>query len=126
MGIWFSLQSENHWKNVDDDQTGLDHDYEGAYAQSGYFLIEINGSIPEELELAFRYAFVDEPDSTGNILQQNTRREYTVAANWFIAGHVNKVTVDYSHLTLDDASSKRDFEKLSRAITVWYIILNYQ
>ena len=105
-----SLQSEYHWKNVDDDQTGLDHDYEGAYAQSGYFLNEINESIPEELELAFRYAFVDEPDSTGNILQQNTRREYTVAANWFIAGHGNKVTVDYSHLILDDASSKRSFE----------------
>jgi phosphate-selective porin len=109
-GIWFSLQSEYHWKNVDDDQAGLDHNYEGAYAQSGYFLNEINESITEELELAFRYAFVDEPDPTGNILQQNTRREYTVAANWFIAGHSNKVTVDYSHLTLDDASSNRGFE----------------
>jgi len=39
-----------------------------------------------------------------------SRREYTVAANWFIAGHGNKVTVDYSHLILDDASSKRSFE----------------
>jgi phosphate-selective porin OprO and OprP len=104
-----SVQSEYHWKNVADDNTRLDHDYEGAYAQAGYFFNEINKSIPEELELAFRYAFVDEPDSTGNILQQNTRREYTVGANWFIAGHGNKVTLDYSHLTLDDASSKRSF-----------------
>ncbi|MFT4577701.1 MAG: phosphate-selective porin OprO/OprP [Nitrospinales bacterium] len=105
-----SIQSEYHWKNVADDNTGLEHDYEGAYAQAGYFFNEINKSIPEELELAFRYAFVDEPDSTGNMLLQNTRREYTVGANWFIAGHGNKVTLDYSHLTLDDASSNRGFE----------------
>jgi phosphate-selective porin OprO/OprP len=105
----FSLQNEYHWKNISDDNTILDHDYKGSYSQAGYFFNEINKSIPEELELAIRYAFVDEPDSTGNILLQNTRREHTIGANWFISGHGNKVTVDYSHLTLDDASSNRSF-----------------
>jgi phosphate-selective porin OprO and OprP len=105
-----SVQSEYHWKNVQDDNTGLEHNYEGAYAQAGYFFNELNPSIPEELELAFRYAFVNEPDSTGGNMQlENNRKEYTVAANWFIAGHGNKITLDYSHLTLDDDSSNRGF-----------------
>jgi hypothetical protein len=43
---------------------------------------------------------VDELDSTGiNILLENTKKEYTIVANWFIAGHDNKITLDYSHLT---------------------------
>ena len=67
---------------------------------SGYFFNELNPSIPEELELSLRYAFVDEPDSTViNILLENTKKEYTIVANWFIAGHNNKITLDYSHLT---------------------------
>jgi phosphate-selective porin len=28
----FSLQSEHHWKNISDDSTGLDHNYEGSYS----------------------------------------------------------------------------------------------
>ncbi len=107
-----SVQSEYHWKNVQDDDTGLEHNYEGAYAQAGYFFNELNPSIPEEFELAFRYAFVNEPDTTsGNNMQlENSRKEYTVAANWFIAGHGNKITLDYSHLTLQDDSSNRGFD----------------
>ena len=65
-------------------------------------------SVPEELELAFRYAFVDEPDSS-SIREVNNREEYTFAANYFIAGHSNKITLDYSYLTLDDASDKRSY-----------------
>jgi hypothetical protein len=37
-----------------------------------------------------------------NRLKTNSRNEYTVAANWFFWGHNNKITVDYSYLTLDD------------------------
>ena len=35
-------------------------------------------------------------------MKTNSRSEYTVAANWFFWGHNNKITVDYSYLTLDD------------------------
>jgi phosphate-selective porin OprO/OprP len=35
-------------------------------------------------------------------LFDNEREEYTLAANWFFAGHNNKLTLDYSYLTLDD------------------------
>ena len=85
-----------------------DYDFEGSYAQAGYFFNELIPSVPEELELAFRYAFVDEPDSS-SIRETNNREEYTIAANYFIAGHSNKVTLDYSYLTLDDASEKRSY-----------------
>lgn len=105
----FSLQHEYHWKNINDSDNNIDYDYEGSYSQVGYFLNEINSSIPEELELAFRYAFVSEPDSS-NLVLQNTRREYTIGANWFIAGHNNKITVDYSFLTLDDASDNMSYD----------------
>ena len=53
-----------HWKEIQDDETGLTHNFDGAYVQAGYFLNEINPSIPEELELGFRYAFLNEPDNS--------------------------------------------------------------
>lgn len=109
----FSLQSEYHWKTITNRNMDTVHFLEGNYSQAGYFFNEIYESIPEELELAFRYAFVNEPDPTGDarLRQKNTRREYTVAANWFIAGHGNKITADFSHLTLKDASLHRKFEE---------------
>jgi len=103
-----SIQHEYHWKKIKDSESGIEYDYEGSYAQAGYFFNEINKSIPEELELAFRYAFVDEPDPS-DLTLENNRKEYTVAANYFIAGHNNKITVDYSYLTLDDASDNRSY-----------------
>jgi phosphate-selective porin OprO and OprP len=101
-----SIQSEYHLKEIKDTEVLQTYDLKGSYAQVGYFFNELNESIPEELELAFRYAFVDEPDSDILTLTSN-REEYTAAANFFIAGHSNKITVDYSYLTLDDASSSR-------------------
>ena len=103
-----SIQHEYHWKDIFDNGSGVGYDLEGSYAQIGYFFNELNESIPEELELAFRYAFVDEPDSS-SLRQTNNREEFTVAANYFIAGHNNKITVDYSYLTLDDASENRSY-----------------
>ena len=106
----FALQSEYHWKNIDDDETGLEHDAEGMYLNLGYFFNEVMPSVPEELELAFRYAFVDEPDSSDTNVQTE-RREYTWAANWFIAGHGNKITADFSYLTIDDGSLNDTFDE---------------
>jgi hypothetical protein len=102
----FSFQQEFHWKRVVDrsqiSSSGLhDTDFYGVYAQTGYFFNEIFDFVPEELELAFRYGLVREANET-NRLKTNSRNEYTVAANWFFWGHNNKITVDYSYLTLDD------------------------
>ena len=73
----------------------------GSYAQIGYFFHNLIPIVPEPLELAFRYAFVDEPNGN-DIGVTNTRQEFTTALNWFFAGHNNKVTLDFSHLKLND------------------------
>jgi hypothetical protein len=102
----FSFQQEFHWKRVIDRSfSNGDADHKtnlwGGYAQAGYFFNEIFEDVPKELELAFRYALVREPNET-NRTRSNTRQEFTGAANWFFAGHNNKLTLDYSYLTLDD------------------------
>ena len=103
----FSWQQEYHWKTVDDNLNNTTSDMEGAYAQAGYFFHHLIPSIPKELELAARYAFVEEPNA-GNVQVNNDREEFTLAANWFFSDHANKITADYSHLTLDDVVANRD------------------
>jgi len=109
----FSFQQEFHWKRVLDRSQNRNtalyrSDFYGGYVQAGYFLSEVIDSFPEELELAFRYAYVREPNearqdtSVGSRFRDNVRQEFTAGANWFFSGHNNKITVDYSHLTLDD------------------------
>lgn len=108
----FSTQNEFHWKNIQDTtlavgQAGNDNDLYGLYSQFGYFFNEIWSSVPEELELAARYAWLREPNE-GNFAEENERQEFTVGANWFFAGHNNKLTFDYSYLTIDDGVSGLD------------------
>ncbi len=98
----FSVQQEFHWKTIEDRVLGTKNDLTGAYAQTGYFFHNLFPVVPAPLEVAFRYAFVDEPNRFDRVLD-NKRQEFTVGANWFIAGHNNKLTFDYSHLTLDEA-----------------------
>lgn len=104
----FSTQNEFHWKNIQDTtlaagQDGNDNDLYGYYTQFGYFFNEVFPSFPEELELAARYAWLTEPNE-GDLALENERQEFTVGANWFFNGHNNKLTLDYSYLTLDDES----------------------
>lgn len=91
----FSLQQEFHVKEVDNKTTLAKTNLMGAYAQAGYFPHYMVDFIPEPLEVAFRYAFVDPNDTVRN----DVLREQTVAINWFFAGHRNKLTLDGSHLT---------------------------
>ncbi len=97
----FSIQQEYHRKFVTDRVVGSKNDLTGAYLQSGYFFNNLIAAVPAPLELALRYAFVEEPNEVDRTID-NKRKEYTLAANWFFAGHNNKLTVDYSYLTLDD------------------------
>jgi len=101
-----ALQQEYHEKDVRDKSTGVKHKYKGLYAQIGYFPNGLIPAVPEQLEVAFRYAFVDAPDVI-NINTSDNRDEYTVGLNYFFHGHNNKITLDYSHLTLDDQSAGR-------------------
>ncbi len=103
----FAWQQEYHWKTIDDNVNGTTSDMEGGLAQMGYFFHYLVPAIPKELELAGRYAFVDEPNST-NVERNNRREEFTLAANWFFSGHNNKITADYSYLTLEDTVAVRE------------------
>ena len=96
----FSWQQEFHWKAIEDRHEGSTRDLVGGYAQAGYFVHEAWDSLPEPLELAFRYSVVD-PDTSG---RSDLQQEYTVGANWFLNGHRNKFTADTSYLDLDDPS----------------------
>jgi hypothetical protein len=102
----YSFQQEAHWKRVEDrtfskSDARNETDFWGLYAQTGYFFNEILDWVPEELELGFRYGWVREANEL-NRLKLNTRQEFTTGANWFFYGHNNKLTLDYSYLTLDD------------------------
>ncbi len=97
----FAVQEEFHWKRVTDRVNRTTSNLTGSYAQIGYFFHDLIPIIPPNLELAFRYAFVDEPN-VDNIALTNTREEFTGAINYFFAEHTNKLTLDASHLTLKD------------------------
>ena len=85
----FSLQQEYHWKTVEDNLARTENDFTGGYVQTGYFFHNLFSFVPRPLELAFRYAFVEEPNRFDRTMD-NEREEFSFGANWFIAGHNNK------------------------------------
>lgn len=92
----FSLQHEYHWKHVTDHIAGRETDLRGSYVQAGYFFHNLMPRIPRQLELGARFAFVD--PRVG--LARDLRQETALVANWFFEGHDNKLTFDFSKLTL--------------------------
>ena len=98
----FSTQQEFHRKTITDNAYGSTHVLTGGYAQAGYFLHNVLRAVPAPLEVGMRYAYVNEPNASNRIFE-NDRREVTVGVNWFIDGHDSKVTLDFSRLTIDDA-----------------------
>lgn len=98
----FSFQQEFHQKDIDDNNSNNSGDLTGGYVQAGYFFHNLMPAFPKQLELAARYAQVKQDSVDVNV--DTKRKEFTVGANWFLfgAGHNNKITADFSHLTLDD------------------------
>jgi len=107
-----SIQHEYHWKEIKDTGRPGTEDIDGAsrsktnlmgsYAQIGYFPHGLIPIIPQPLEIAFRYAFVDPDVSAKNDILS----AYTTAINWFFAGHRNKLTLDGTWFTLDQPRGK--------------------
>lgn len=96
----FAWQHETHWKRVKDTEAVAGDRVTklfGGYLQAGYFPHGLISAIPKPLEIAFRYSHVDPNVDTGGDLRQ----EFTTGLNWFFAGHRNKLTLDASHLTLE-------------------------
>ncbi len=89
-----SIQSEYHFKEVDDRVNLEITELEGWYGQIGYFFHETFDSFPKPLEFAFRAAAVDTIEG----VEIPADRELTLGANWFFNGHNNKLTMDVSRL----------------------------
>jgi phosphate-selective porin len=95
----FSWQQEMHWKSVEDTFGGETRKLIGGYAQAGMFFSDVFESFPEPLEFAIRYAQVD----PNRALPGSSSKEITLASNWFFQEHRNKLTLDLSRVTLDQA-----------------------
>lgn len=93
----FSLQQELHFKEIEDKVNNTTTDLRAGFVQMGYFLHGLIDAIPPEFELAGRYAWVD-PNTE---IPDDTRTEWTFGANWFFAGHDNKLTADFSIFDLE-------------------------
>jgi len=74
----------------------------GAYAQAGYFPHHVVAGVPEPLRIAYRYAFVD-PDLAA---RSDWRQEHTVAVNWYMEGHDNKLTLELSRVSLEQPGQR--------------------
>jgi len=114
-----SVQQELHYKEVTDRLAGTKSRLKGGYAQAGYFFHNLFPAIPEPLEFAVRYAYLEEPNRT-DLNFENERQEFTLAANWFFRGHNNKLTFDVSRLRLEDDFFNDD-ESETRARFQWDI-----
>ncbi|MDH4155611.1 MAG: OprO/OprP family phosphate-selective porin [Nitrospira sp.] len=108
-----SIQEEFHVKKVIDRSRSSDGTSYGAYAQVGYFPHALIDVVPKPLEFAYRYAFLDPGDGPlGSLLGNQMRREHTFGVNWFFAGHRNKLSLDYSHLSRDGGFTPVDRVRL--------------
>jgi phosphate-selective porin len=94
-------QQELHLKRIKDQDGGEVRKLIGGYAQLGAFPSEWLSWVPQPLEIVGRFAVVD-PDRSRS---SDRQLEWTIGANWFIAGHRHKLTADWSWLTFDDPDS---------------------
>jgi hypothetical protein len=109
-GHGLSWQQEYHWKRVEDTVSGRVTKLEGGYLQAGFFFHALLDGFPRPLELAVRWAQVD-----SDVVAVDDRiRELTFAANWFFAGHRNKLTLDFSFLDREAADPAERRERRLR------------
>jgi len=96
----FNAQAEFHEKSVIDRiNGGMKTRLTGYYGQAGYFVHEAFEWWPEPLEIAVRYATYD-PNTADNA---DEFFEKSLALNWFIRGHNNKVTAEVSHISMEQS-----------------------
>jgi phosphate-selective porin OprO/OprP len=87
----FSWQQELHTKKVEDRRDGTETNITGGYMQAGYFPAAHWDNWPQPLEFAIRFAKVRLTES-----QSGDHKETSLVMNWFLSGHNNKISVDYS------------------------------
>ncbi|WP_036303994.1 porin [Methylotenera sp. L2L1] len=95
----FSFLHELHAKRIKDT---LNNDEEtkllGGFVQAGYFPHRQIAFIPENLELAGRYAFVDMDTDRDH----DKQTELSAVINYFLEGHFNKLSLQLSRLSVED------------------------
>ena len=114
----FAWQHETHWKTIKDGEAAAgdrETNMLGGYLMAGYFPHYLISAVPKPLEIAFRYSHVDPNTDRGGDLRQ----EFTTGLNWFFAGHRNKLTLDVSHLTLEQESPSLPAYTEQRARLQW-------
>jgi len=92
----FSAQSEYHLKQIFDHVNDTLTKMHGFYAQAGYLPHGAVDWIPRQLEIGYRYGFVDWRDHRPHDHQQ----ENTIAVNWFFEGHNDKLVFEVGRLSL--------------------------
>lgn len=95
----FSFLHELHAKKIKDT---LNNDEEtkllGGFVQAGYFPHRQIALIPENIELAGRYAFVDMDTDRDH----DKQTELSAVINYFLEGHFNKLSLQLSRLSVED------------------------
>lgn len=104
----FSINHELHWKQIRDQLQPNNNpsaltDMLGGFLQLGYFPHMVWPLLPTQLELAARYGFVDPNLSQNSDLQQ----EFSGVLNYFFNGHNNKISMQLSHLMIQDPEISR-------------------
>lgn len=90
-----SWQQEYHWKEINDEINTVPQTHlTGLYTQLGYMLHQSLNFVPEKLEVYGRYAYYD----PNRMVSNDTQREYTIGGNYFLYGHNNKLSLEYSYL----------------------------
>lgn len=105
----FSLEGELNRKQVTDRLLDTDDQrrrttLQGGFIQAGLLPHGLFPAVPPQLEFGLRYASVDQDDFRGN----DDVEEITGVANWFIDGHDNKLSLEFSRIDLEDPVLQMD------------------
>lgn len=100
----FSFLHELHTKRIKDTINDQEYDLLGGFVQAGYFPHQQINFITKNIELAGRYAFVDMDTDRDN----DRQTELSAAINYFLEGHLSKVSLQLSRLSIEDPIKRKE------------------
>ncbi|HAC90737.1 MAG TPA: hypothetical protein DCF63_08900 [Planctomycetaceae bacterium] len=111
----FSFLHELHSKKIKDTRNN-DEETKllGGFVQAGYLPHRVINLIPEGIELAGRYAFVDMDTDRDN----DKQKEVSGVINYYMEGHNSKLSFQLSRLTVQDPISDEE-ESENRLWAQW-------
>lgn len=105
----FSLEGELNRKQVIDRILDLEDarrrtTLEGGFLQAGLLLHGLFPAVPPQLEFGLRYASINRGDYRGS----DDVQEISGVADWYIDGHENKLSLEFSRIDLEDPLLQRE------------------